>query len=51
MEKTYPRREDVEFTTCAARARVNGYNIQAKDGEIGHIEDFIIDDETWRFVI
>jgi uncharacterized protein YrrD len=32
---------------------VNGYNIQAKDGEIGHIEDFIIDDETWaiRYLI
>lgn len=26
---------------------VSGYNIQATDGEIGHIEDFIIDDETW----
>jgi sporulation protein YlmC with PRC-barrel domain len=26
---------------------VSGYNIQASDGEIGHVEDFIIDDETW----
>jgi len=26
---------------------VSGYTIQAADGEIGHIEDFIIDDETW----
>jgi uncharacterized protein YrrD len=26
---------------------VAGYHIHAKDGEIGHIEDFIIDDETW----
>src|ERR1035438_418256 len=26
---------------------VTGHNIQAKDGEIGHVEDFIIDDETW----
>jgi uncharacterized protein YrrD len=26
---------------------VSGYHIQAKDGEIGHVEDFIIDDETW----
>ena len=32
---------------------VSGYNIQAEDGEIGHIEDFIIDDETWaiRYLI
>jgi sporulation protein YlmC with PRC-barrel domain len=30
-----------------------GYNIQAADGEIGHISDFIIDDETWaiRYII
>ena len=32
---------------------VSGHHIQAKDGEIGHIEDFIIDDETWmiRYLI
>lgn len=27
---------------------VTGYGIHASDGEIGHIEDFIIDDETWE---
>ncbi|MDR3564345.1 MAG: PRC-barrel domain-containing protein [Negativicutes bacterium] len=26
---------------------VSGYEIQASDGEIGHVEDFVIDDETW----
>lgn len=26
---------------------VIGYHIEADDGEIGHVEDFIIDDETW----
>jgi sporulation protein YlmC with PRC-barrel domain len=26
---------------------VIGYYIQARDGDIGHIDDFIIDDETW----
>jgi uncharacterized protein YrrD len=26
---------------------VSGYHVQATDGEIGHVEDFIIDDETW----
>jgi len=32
---------------------VTGYHLQALDGEIGHIEDFIIDDETWaiRYLI
>jgi len=27
---------------------VAGYHIQAQDGRIGHIEDFIVDDEDWR---
>jgi sporulation protein YlmC with PRC-barrel domain len=26
---------------------VVGYHIQARDGEIGHVEDLIVDDETW----
>ena len=26
---------------------VNGHAIQASDGEIGHVDDFLIDDETW----
>lgn len=26
---------------------VTGYHIQALDGEVGHVEDFIIDDATW----
>lgn len=26
---------------------VAGYNIHASDGEIGHVEDFVIDDQTW----
>jgi hypothetical protein len=32
---------------------VSGHHIEALDGEIGHIEDFIIDEETWaiRYLI
>ena len=32
---------------------VTGHYIQASDGEVGHVEDFIIDDETWaiRYLI
>ncbi len=32
---------------------VSGHAIQGTDGEIGHVEDFIIDDETWtiRYLI
>ncbi len=28
-------------------AAVTGHHIQALDGELGHVADFIIDDETW----
>jgi sporulation protein YlmC with PRC-barrel domain len=27
---------------------VTGYHIEGEDGEIGHVEDFIVDDETWE---
>jgi len=32
---------------------VSGHHIEASDGNIGHVEDFIIDDETWaiRYLI
>ena len=26
---------------------VSGYHIHARDGEIGHVEDFVVDDDTW----
>ncbi|MGC9364361.1 MAG: PRC-barrel domain-containing protein [Fidelibacterota bacterium] len=26
---------------------VTGYYIQARDGEVGHVEDFILDDDAW----
>jgi hypothetical protein len=26
---------------------VTGYAIQARDGDLGHVEDFIVDDESW----
>jgi hypothetical protein len=30
-----------------------GHHIEALDGEVGHVEDFVIDDETWaiRYII
>lgn len=44
------RNEDPDLRSTQA---VTGYDIQAQDGEIGHIEDFVIDDETWtiRYLI
>jgi hypothetical protein len=34
-------------------SEVDGYHLQATDGEIGHVDDFVIDDETWaiRYLI
>jgi len=26
---------------------VDGYGIEAKDGRVGHVDDFILDDQTW----
>ncbi len=33
--------------TLRSTAEVTGYSIQASDGDIGHIEDFIVNDENW----
>jgi hypothetical protein len=32
---------------------VIGYHIQATDGEVGHVEDFIVEDDTWciRYIV
>ena len=35
---------DVHLRSSAA---VTGYDIQASDGSIGHVKDFILDDESW----
>jgi uncharacterized protein YrrD len=39
------RREDRNLRSFR---EVAGYSIKASDGEIGHVEDFLIDDETWE---
>jgi sporulation protein YlmC with PRC-barrel domain len=28
--------------------KIKGYHIHANDGEIGHVEDYIVDDEKWN---
>jgi uncharacterized protein YrrD len=52
---TARRREAEESYDTRLRSvnEVNGYNIVAADGEIGHVDDFIIDDEDWaiRFIV
>lgn len=45
--------EGAEDTVLRSADEVMGYHIEAKDGEIGHVEDFVLDDETWmaRYVV
>jgi hypothetical protein len=30
--------------------KVTGYHVHAKDGDIGHIYDFVVDDHTWQLL-
>lgn len=34
-------------THLRSTSEVTGNHIEATDGEIGHVEDFVVDDETW----
>ena len=43
---TGPQPEPTEAHLRSAQA-VNGYHIQASDGTIGHVCDFIMDDQNW----
>ncbi|MGC1784552.1 MAG: PRC-barrel domain-containing protein [Acidobacteriaceae bacterium] len=35
-------------THLRSTSEVTGYRIHATDGEIGHLEDFLFDDESWK---
>jgi hypothetical protein len=35
-------------TTLRSSAQVIGWGIEATDGEVGSVADFVIDDETWE---
>jgi sporulation protein YlmC with PRC-barrel domain len=37
-----------EKSTLRSVSEVGGYHLQAADGEIGHVEDMLVDQETWR---
>lgn len=53
-ESGIPPTEEPEGDSHLRSSReVIGYHIQAKDGEIGHVDDFIVDDENWiiRYMI
>jgi len=41
------RRRDNGDPHLRSMAAVTGYHVHATDGAIGHVEDFLVDDETW----
>jgi PRC-barrel domain len=52
LEMLAREREDGDPNLRSARD-VMGYYISATDGDLGHVEDFLVDDETWaiRYII
>ena len=48
VEERRAEEEETGDLHLRSAAKVTGYHIEATDGEIGHVEDFIIDDETWQ---
>lgn len=47
VERLTEKESDPEKTHLRSMKEVKGYYIGAKDGNIGHVEDFIVEDETW----
>jgi hypothetical protein len=44
--RSKPKQESIDRHLRSTN-EVSGYYIQAVDGEIGHVEDFLVDEETW----
>ena len=49
----YPSRTEAGDPHLRSTHDVTGHHIHAKDGDIGHVDDFVIDDESWaiRYLI
>jgi hypothetical protein len=47
LMKIFEEKENDFSTHLLNTEKIIGYGIEAMDGEIGHIHDFIIDDEIW----
>ena len=49
-ERARHRADDPNLRSCEA---VSGYHLEANDGEVGHVEGFLVDDETWaiRYIV
>jgi hypothetical protein len=53
IEEPRAEREEAGDLHLRSANAVTGYHLEATDGAIGHVADFIIDDETWeiRYVV
>lgn len=49
----YDNIEEVDKPNLRSLKEVTGYHIHATDGDIGHVEDFLICDQTWmiRYIV
>lgn len=45
VQEVHEPDEENHLRSCR---EVTGYHLHAQDGEIGHVDDFLIDSETWR---
>jgi hypothetical protein len=43
----YARQREAGDPHLRSTASVTGYYLQARDGDIGHVEDFLVDDQDW----
>jgi sporulation protein YlmC with PRC-barrel domain len=43
-----PEPKAEEDTNIRSMNQLNGYEVRATDSEVGHVADFILDDDTWR---
>jgi len=48
IEKALAEREEANDVHLRSANEVTGYHIAAADGDIGHVDDFIVDAETWE---
>jgi hypothetical protein len=53
VEQETPGSERRDDAHLRSTGQVTSYHIHATDGEIGHVDDFIVDDENWeiRFLV
>jgi PRC-barrel domain len=48
MEMAALEQQNDDETHLRSAKEVMGYYIEATDGDIGHVEDFVVDDDTWE---